>query len=401
MNRQSFLKPSVTKEPKPTFALEYSFARKKVASAPPGAVQPKSLAHIWELGGDIYEPGLLEIPISLKTFTNASVIIVIDLSKPQNVLKSLLKWIDAIRDVISRRIKELASADNTAAQDIRNAAMQPYAENSDAARVRPCEIPLFIVATKWDALKSKSMTSADRKAIMQALRFVAHYNGASLYSTSSTESVLKESFRGIMGSICFRTPLKTYTETSPDKPIYVSAGTDNFEDILLGENASDLLRSEAELADYISDSGIARKCWDRFDNFHSSIFGPPDLLGSMNNLVESKIDDEGGGTDEGDNEYPEAEIDAIRAEKDVQLQQYILEADRKEQLLKKMYSDVPLPAKAVSTGSRNKENGGNENENQEIAESKRGDEGFGGVIDGENNDGNGERKYSEGKNSRK
>ena len=46
---QSFLKPTLTKEPKPTFALEYSFARKKVAVSVPGVAPAKNLAHIWEL----------------------------------------------------------------------------------------------------------------------------------------------------------------------------------------------------------------------------------------------------------------------------------------------------------------------------------------------------------------
>jgi len=249
-------------------------------------------------------------------------------------------------------------------------------------------------ATKWDALKSRSVTQADRKAIMQALRFAAHYNGASLYCTSSIDSALKDSFRSVMGSICFRTTLKTFKETSPDKPVYVTAGADNFEDILLGEHASDMLRSDAELVDYISESGIARKCWDRFLDFHGSLFGPPTI--ENRNSTESKTDE--GGDEDGDNDYPEAEIDAIRAEKDVQLQQYILEADRKEQLLKKMYGDVASkPSAAFSGSSRNKKDG---DENFDHAtESKRRDEGITPSVDGDYNES--EHSYSEGKSGRK
>jgi len=295
--------------------------------------------------------------------------------------------------VISMRIKEMALADNAAAQEMREAAMKPYAENIDAARVRPCEIPIFIVATKWDTLKSKSVTIAERKAIMQALRFVAHYNGASLYCTSSTESALKESFRSILGSICFRTSLKSYKETSPDRPVYVTVGADNFEDILLGEDASDMLRSDAELIDYISESGVARKCWDRFYDFHGSLFGPP-IVEKKNN-TESKTDE---GGEDGENEYPEAEIDAIRAEKDVQLQQYIIEADRKEQILKKMYGDVSSkPVAALSSNSRNMENG---NGNHEVArESKRREDDIALGTDSDYKEI--AHEYNEGKSSRK
>lgn len=70
---QTFLKPSVTKEPKSTFALEYNFARKKGGSGGKDSNSNSSgrnVAHIWELGGDIYEPKLLEIPVS----TNISIL---------------------------------------------------------------------------------------------------------------------------------------------------------------------------------------------------------------------------------------------------------------------------------------------------------------------------------------
>ena len=41
----------------------------------------KSIAHIWELGGDIFEPKLLEIPITLKNLTSLTLVVVVDLSK--------------------------------------------------------------------------------------------------------------------------------------------------------------------------------------------------------------------------------------------------------------------------------------------------------------------------------
>ena len=49
-------------------------------------------------GGDIFEPGLLEIPITVKSLQSAAVMIIVDLSKPQNLVESLLKWIKAIRE---------------------------------------------------------------------------------------------------------------------------------------------------------------------------------------------------------------------------------------------------------------------------------------------------------------
>ena len=104
---QSFLKPNVNKDPKPTFALEYNFIRKKQVGT---TAASKSVCHIWELGGDIFEPKLLEIPLSLKNIGHTSVAITVDLSKPQNIVPSLLKWISYVKDIVNRRVNEILSS---------------------------------------------------------------------------------------------------------------------------------------------------------------------------------------------------------------------------------------------------------------------------------------------------
>ena len=105
---QGFLKPNNNKDPKTTFALEYSFARRKNAGGSGG----KTLAHIWELGGDIREPKLLEIPLALETLASTSVIITVDLSKPEDSFVSLERWIKLIRTHLSQRFNELKAGDH-------------------------------------------------------------------------------------------------------------------------------------------------------------------------------------------------------------------------------------------------------------------------------------------------
>lgn len=179
---QTFLKPSVNKEPKPTFALEYSFARKKSAggsSSAAGGPPSKSVAQIWELGGDIYEPKLLEIPLTQRTLGSAAVIVVCDLSKPQNAFSSLHRWVTLVKEVIAKRVSELGGrggavssirAENGSFLTLRDLASVPFIDHDDASRVRPCEIPLYFVANKFDALRKAA--SADRRTAMQALRWV-------------------------------------------------------------------------------------------------------------------------------------------------------------------------------------------------------------------------------------
>jgi hypothetical protein len=144
----SFLKPNVSKEPKPTFALDYNFARRKASAA-------KSVAHIWELGGDINEPRLLEVPLTPSALAFTSVVVVCDLSKPQNCLASVLKWVKRVQDVVSLRLRDLQSTDKPAADKLKETAEKKYRGHAgaDDKRVRPCEVPLYIVANKYDKFR--------------------------------------------------------------------------------------------------------------------------------------------------------------------------------------------------------------------------------------------------------
>ena len=232
---QGFLKPTASKEPKATFALEYSFARRKHPTNPNA---PKSVSHIWELGGDIYEPSLLDVPLSLRNLNSASVVICIDLSKAQNSFASLTRWIELIREVINRKVKELQSKPNSSIlNSLRDAAGLPYQEHADKNRVDPCIVPLYVVGTKYDMFKNLGL--AERRAILQALRFCAHAHGATLLCSSALESGLREAVRGLISSVCFRSGVRSGCEFLPEKPFYISAGRDSFESILIGGRAAE------------------------------------------------------------------------------------------------------------------------------------------------------------------
>lgn len=72
------------------------------------------------------------------------------------------------------------------AKSMHASAKKAYAENIDASKVKPSPIPLYILANKWDTFKTKSISLAERRVIFQALRFIAHFNGASLFCSSAT-----------------------------------------------------------------------------------------------------------------------------------------------------------------------------------------------------------------------
>lgn len=233
---QTFLKPNAAKESKPTVALDYNYARKVVNSN-------KFIANFWEIGGDLVEPRLLEIPITKSNFHTATAFVVCDLSKPQNAIVTVLRSISAIREVLGKRTAEIQASDVSRLNEIRERIVSSYKGHPDANRVRPTEVPIVIVANKHDALRG--MPTAERRCLLQALRFVAHYFGATLLTMSSgsgDNSTMRDAYRNFINAVAFTPPgtaVKPSCETNLDKLVYITRGQDTFENILLGANLTE------------------------------------------------------------------------------------------------------------------------------------------------------------------
>lgn len=337
---QQFLKPNApAKDPKPTVALEYNFVRKKNGgTGKGGSGNGKTVAHIWELGGDnIHEPKLIELPLSQKLIRSSTVILCVDLSNPAQIIATSSLWIKNINEIISKRLGKTASGPSIPAS-VRNPS---YKDHVDESKVNPCDIPFYIFANKFDTYKT--MAQGDKRFILQILRFIAHYHGATLIATSSVEPSMKESFRAILTGINFRSFAnssstgKVLYDTSVDRPFYISAGQDSFENILLGSRSerdsgfkSKLGQSEQDLSLYITNSGLTKDCWNRLAEHLKSIFGDP-IISAANNLNDRDDTDY-----EMPNEYPEPDVDAMRAQRELILERYIQDKERKEATLLKM-----------------------------------------------------------------
>ncbi|CAE7677041.1 dync2li1, partial [Symbiodinium microadriaticum] len=195
------------------------------------------VAHIWELGGDIKEPGLLDVPISARNIKSLSIVICCDLSKPHNILMSLRQWIKLVREVISRKTAEHNSIHPESPFEMDEARLSLYTSHPDERIVSLSKVPVYVVATKYDIFKD--LGSVERRAAAQVLRFVSHYYGASLLSTSAVDATLRENFKVFINAICFRTGVKQAVDTLHDRPLHITAGKDTFEGILLGSRAAD------------------------------------------------------------------------------------------------------------------------------------------------------------------
>jgi GTPase SAR1 family protein len=166
--------------PKPTAALEYRYA----TSASEGS--KVIIANIWELAGDTQLAQLLDIVLTPPKLARSQIVIVADLSKPSEVLRTVNYWLDAVRERVDACARELRKSDagQTALKQL-EARLQP-----SSAEVRPVGIPTIIVGSKYDKFEADSQASTEYLHVMaKTLRYVAHSNGASLVYTREKDKV--------------------------------------------------------------------------------------------------------------------------------------------------------------------------------------------------------------------
>eukprot|EP01039_Chlorochromonas_danica_P003360 gene3360-3683_t len=341
---QAFLKPTASKDVKPTIALEYNFARRTTAT---GA---KSVAHLYEIGGDFLEGSLAEVILNKNYLGQTTLCIILDLSKPHNTLTSLLRTLTFLKKVVAKKTEEVQASNVHALTALRSMISTAYEGHPDIAKLRPLEVSLLVVGTKYSSFKT--LQGGEKKLLLQCMRFVCHYFGASLLCIDLNDPTAREVYRSLMGNIAFRQPVKAVQEVN-EKYVCITRGMDTFDNILLSDLASSsaalegnpkvkyrMVASAEEAGLYLSNKGVTKGCWGLISDLCTAAFGTPDPTPS------SALDDGGArietGNDDGeskentDNPFPEAEIDDMRAAKTVALQRFMQEMERRRDMAAKM-----------------------------------------------------------------
>eukprot|EP00903_Cladosiphon_okamuranus_P019562 g17992.t1 len=334
----TYLNPNNDSVPRPTVALEYMFARR--ASA---ANMPKDVAHIWELGGGSHVSDLVRVPITPDRFHNALYVIVVDLSKPSSVIPHLLHWTDQIKACVKVCVRELAKRDSSFADALKKKTYAKLGRNHpDLRAVRPCPVPLVVVGNKYDIFKNNE--SVRKRTLAQALRFVAHINGASLLFCSSKEKKLKDLLRQTLNTHLFRASSRKFCDTNPERALVVPAGSDSLDTILKATPPG--TRRE----DFLSGNAVAEGAMSAWKRAVEDVFGAADLTDEL------AVNRGGDGYDDGENKedghgntnpFPEATVDEHRAQRDEILRRYRKDAERKAKLAMKA---VDLPHKGSVGG---------------------------------------------------
>ncbi|KAL5257454.1 hypothetical protein ACHWQZ_G012407 [Mnemiopsis leidyi] len=207
-------------QPKPTTALEYTFGRRSKNNN-----MLKDVAHVWELGGGIALSNLIEVPITKQCIKNLSVVICVDLSKPETIWTTIESLLNTIKLRVKKVIAELKRDCPSEANQLVAECLARYgSDHPDKDNLDIIPVPITIIGTKYDEFQN--FDPEKKKIISKTLRYVAHHHGAHLCYFSSKMEALVMKTRGLLGHLVFKTQLSKTITTDHSKPIYVLAGMD-------------------------------------------------------------------------------------------------------------------------------------------------------------------------------
>ncbi|XP_040905896.1 cytoplasmic dynein 2 light intermediate chain 1 isoform X1 [Toxotes jaculatrix] len=283
---------------KPTLALEYTFGRRAR-----GHSTPKDIAHLWELGGGTSLSDLVQIPITPASFRSLSVILVLDLSKPNALWGTMEKLLQAAQAQLEKVFSQAQQAEKAKAgtkhqMSVRSAACVLPKDYPDRELISPFPVPLLIIGSKYDIFQE--FDSGKRKVVSKTLRFIAHYYAASLIFTSIKSESLMSKTKSFFSHLAFGLDRGKTVSSDSTKPLIIPAGSDSFSQI-----------GSPPTTDVDITSLRAKNPKDLWKKVYEHVF-PQESTSEQRELKDPAKDPQ----------YSEPQIDAMRAQKDQELEQY-------------------------------------------------------------------------------
>lgn len=280
---------------KPTLALEYTFGRRAR-----GHNTPKDIAHLWELGGGTSLSDLVQIPITPISIRSLSVILVLDLSKPNALWGTMEKLLQAAQAQLERVSSQVQKSKPGVKHQTpaRSAARVLPKDYPDRELISPFSVPLLIIGSKYDIFQE--FDSDKKKVVSKTLRFLAHYYAASLIFTSIKSESLMSKTKSFFLHLAFSLERGKTVSSDPLKPLIIPAGSDSFGQI-----------GSPPAVDVDITSLHAKNPKDLWKKVYERVFSP-ESTSEQRDLKDPARDPQ----------YSEPQIDAMRAQKDQELEQY-------------------------------------------------------------------------------
>lgn len=226
---------------------------------------------------------LLEFVITPQLIPQLAIIIVVDLSK----LEEMISTLDTLVDNIRERVDTLVSSEKSylVKETLRQKARSRVGEkHEDISAINPSLVPLLIVGSKYDIFQS--LESDRKKVINRFLRLTAHFNGASLVYTSIRSEVTMTRIRTLLSSLSFSTTENFDPVFDFNKPLLIPFGSDNF-----------------QIIGVISVEAVKKDLSDLYPHQEAAKFVIPDNPAA-------------------DPKFKEKDIDLVRAVRDQELEEY-------------------------------------------------------------------------------
>jgi GTPase SAR1 family protein len=160
-------KGGIAEVPNPTSSLDYKYTRTTV-----GISAEKQLTHVWELGGGRHLLKLIEIAVTSQSVEHSLIVVTVDLSKPNDVVNSLVYWLKKVRSHVSACVAKLNSRDVTAKVRIAKRATSLLGDHKDRDGIALSMIPMLVVGTKFDIFKQQETYGRILNIVMYIFEFV-------------------------------------------------------------------------------------------------------------------------------------------------------------------------------------------------------------------------------------
>uniref|UniRef100_A0A8D0GGE6 Cytoplasmic dynein 2 light intermediate chain 1 n=1 Tax=Sphenodon punctatus TaxID=8508 RepID=A0A8D0GGE6_SPHPU len=255
--------------PKPTLALEYTFGRRAK-----GHNTPKDIAHFWELGSGTSLLDLIHIPITTVNVRTFAIVLVLDLSKPNELWLTMENLLRVTRSHVDKLVTKLGKTNPKAATEIKQR------QRSNMQKDHP--VRFFY---KYDIFHE--FDSEIKKMICKTLRFVAHYYGF----TTKSDALLKA--RGLINHLAFGFDRSKSLSVDQNKPLFIPAGMDSLSQI--GPPPA----SDSDIGKLHAQTPV-----DLWKKVFEKTF-PPKNISDLKDVKDTAQDPQ----------YAEYEVDAMRAQK--------------------------------------------------------------------------------------
>jgi dynein light intermediate chain 2, cytosolic len=292
-----------SKKVKATTALDYSFARRAERNV-------AQVAHFWEIAQGTQFSQLLDIVVTPENIHAMVAAVVVDASEEGLPVawETATYWLKRIDHRVSEVAERMKAKGSTTPDKIILRAQKTVGLNHpDLKRMRLSGLPTVLVINKIDAFRGDTQ---QLKLLCRSMRYLAHLYGAHVVFTSEPESV---KWRALMNYILFQAPFDNkYLQTDPERGcVLLTVDRDSFVDIgdpnvsRLGNGGGSGSTGDAEL--------------DRWKAPFDEAF-PPRKLNEEDKVLDDPFIRRLYDTSEGG--YGEPAIDALRKQKDEELEQY-------------------------------------------------------------------------------